>query len=435
MNAAQLRPVSRRSFLGGGLAASGTAMLLAACSGGGGSSSQGASSLEFWDMPWGGNTFLSTETSLVKSYHPIKSLPAAKYQLIQWDNFYQSFSTAVASNTGPAVSSGGGFQAFQFADQGAIAYADKLVETMKQNGMYDDFLPGLIESFKTPKGYVAIPWATDIRVLWYRRSLLEKAGVAVPTSWESFRTAGRALKKIGVYGYGVGAGSGNTVGSQSVLAMILNNGGGLFDESGKVNTVTEPNIAAVDFIMSLAKDGIIDPASISYTSDTMLQQWKTKKFGMGGGYQGLDSDVGSTDGDLAVMSPLVSDSGKKGTIVYIPNLMMYTHTPSQKGSEAFLLWYLQNIKKYWATGVLPLLPAFKSDAATPEFQKNVNNAKIVKEWVPISKTLAANSPHSSRGWPQSTAGTRSTSSRKPSCRAKERQPRPSKPWDKDLKRS
>ncbi len=391
MTAAQPRPVSRRTFLGYG-AASGTAMLLAACSKGGGSSSQGGGSLGFWDMPWGGNDFLSTEASLVKSYQPAQGLPAAKYQLIQWDNFYQSFSTAVASKTGPAVSSGGGFQAFQFADQGAIAYADKVVDALKQNGMYQDFLPGLIDSFKTAKGYVAIPWATDIRVLWYRKSLLEKAGVPVPTNWESFRAAGLALKKIGVYGYGVGGGSGNTVGSQSVLAMILNNGGGLFDENGKANTVTEANIAAVDFVMSLAKDGIIDPASISYTSDNMLKQWKTNKFGMGGGYQGLDSDVGSTDGDLAVMSPLESASGKKGTIVYIPNLMMYTHTPSQKGSEAFLLWYLQNIKKYWTSGVVPLLPAFGSIAATPEFQKSVHNAKIVKEWVPVAKTLAANSP-------------------------------------------
>ncbi|WP_375400840.1 ABC transporter substrate-binding protein [uncultured Amnibacterium sp.] len=381
---------SRRNVLG--LAALAAAVpLLAACSPGGAGGGSSAA-LKFWDMPWGADAFLAAEKALVATYKPAKGLPAAKYQLIQWDNFYQTFSAAVASKTGPAVSSGGGFQAFQLADQGAIAYADKVVDAMKKNGMYDDFIPGLIDSFKTDKGYVAIPWSIDIRVLWYQKSVLEKAGAEVPTDWDSLRAAGLALKKIGAYGFGTGAGSGNGIGNQSVMTMILNNGGGLFDEAGKPNTVTPANVEAVDFLLGLAKDGIIDPNSISYTSDNMLAQWKNKKFGIGVSNPGLATDTGSTDGDLLVMSPLTSASGKKGTIVYIPNLMMYTNTPSQEGSEAFLLWYLQNIKKYWAAGVAPLLPAFNSIAALPEFQKDTQGVKIIKEWAPIAKTLAANSP-------------------------------------------
>lgn len=380
---------SRRNVLG--LAAIAAAVpLLAACSPGGAGGSSAA--LKFWDMPWGADAFLATEKALVATYKPAKGLPAAKYQLIQWDNFYQTFSAAVASKTGPAVSSGGGFQAFQLADQGAIAYADKVIDAMKKNGMYDDFIPGLVDSFKTDKGYVAIPWSIDIRVLWYQKSVLEKAGAEVPTDWDSLRTTGLALKKIGAYGFGTGAGSGNSIGNQSVMTMILNNGGGLFDEAGKPNTVTPANVEAVDFLIGLAKDGIIDPNSISYTGDNMLAQWKNKKFGIGVSNPGLATDTGSTDGDLLVMSPLTSASGKKGTIVYIPNLMMYTNTPSQEGSEAFLLWYLQNIKKYWSADVAPLLPAFNSIAALPEFQKNTQGVKIIKEWAPIAKTLAANSP-------------------------------------------
>lgn len=390
MNDAVPNAFSRRSLLGYAAIASALPLLAACSTGGAGSGS--SSALKFWDMPWGAGDFLKAEKSLIPTYKPAAGLPAAKYQLIQWDNFYQTFSSAVASKTGPAVSSGGGFQAFQLADQGAIAYADAVVAAMQKNGMVDDFIPGLLDSFKTDKGYVAIPWSIDIRVIWYRKSLLEKAGVEVPTDWDSLRTAGLALKKIGVYGFGTGAGSGNSIGNQSVMTMILNNGGGLFDEAGKPNTATPENIEAVDFLIGLAKDGIIDPNSISYTGENMLAQWKNKSFGIGVSNPGLATDVGETDGDLQVTSPLTSSSGKKGTIVYIPNLMMYTNTPSQKGSEAFLLWYLQNIKTYWTSSVLGLLPAFKSIAATPEFQKNTTGVKIVNEWAPLAKTLAANSP-------------------------------------------
>lgn len=54
-------------------------------------------------------------------------------------------SSAIASNTGPALSTDGGFQAFQFDEQGQIAHAD-------------NFLPGVLDAFKSDKGYVAVPW-------------------------------------------------------------------------------------------------------------------------------------------------------------------------------------------------------------------------------------------------------------------------------------
>jgi multiple sugar transport system substrate-binding protein len=384
------RDVSRRTVLGLGLAAA-FAPLVAACGSSSDGGNGGGSELKFWDMPWGGDAYLAAEKSLVAEYAPSGGLPRVSFQQIQWENFYQTFASAVVARTGPAVSSGGGFQAFQFADQGAIAYADEVVAELKKNGMYDDFLPGYVESFKTAKGYVAIPWSIDMRVFWYRKSLLDRAGVDVPTDWDSLRAAGLALKKIGVYGFGTGAGAGNAIGNQSIMSMIINNGGGLFDPDGKPNCVTDENVQAVDFIVGLAKDGIVDPSSVSYTTANMQAQWKNKKFGIGIYTPGLRTDTGDTSDDLQVPSPLTSPTGKKGTIVYIPNLMMYTNTPSQKGSEAFLIWYLQHMKAYWTKEVMPLLPVLKSIVATPEFQKNTMGVKITNEWAPIAKTLAAQS--------------------------------------------
>ena len=54
-----------------------------------------------------------------------------------------------------------------------------------KDGLYEDFLPGIVEAMKTDKGYVAVPWQMDVRSLWYRKSLLEKAGAKVPTDWDS----------------------------------------------------------------------------------------------------------------------------------------------------------------------------------------------------------------------------------------------------------
>ena len=104
--------LSRRGFLGLGAGAAASAAFLAAwvaaaaaaapVEGGGGGT------MKFWDMPWGGTAYNPAAKNLVATYKPAGSLPAVTYQTIQWANFNETFASAVASNAGPAVSTGGG---------------------------------------------------------------------------------------------------------------------------------------------------------------------------------------------------------------------------------------------------------------------------------------------------------------------------------------
>jgi multiple sugar transport system substrate-binding protein len=363
--------------------------ILAACgdSGGGGSSGSSTDALKYWDMPWGQAAYNPAAQTLTEAYKPASGLPAATYQVIPWANFSQTFSSAIASNTGPAVSAGGGFQAFQYSEQGAIAYADNLIASWQKSGFADDFLPGTIESMKTDKGYVAVPSQLDMRVWWYRKSLLDAAGVAVPTTWDELMTAAEALAKQGLYSFGVGSGAGNNIGAHAMVAMMINNGGGIFSPDGKVDLVTDRNLEAINFVLELAKVGGVDPAAVSYTGDNLLTQWKTNKIAMGINTSGLDIDAAGT-GDLLVMSPLTAPHGDKGTLYFGNNLMMYTNTPSQEGSEAFLNYWMQNYYQLWQQDVLPVLPVLKSVVALPEFQANTQKVKIIEEWQPIAKNYA-----------------------------------------------
>ena len=378
---------SRRGFLGiaGGVAA--TAALAACTTGGGGGS---AKAIKFWNMPWGGTEFNPTDKKITLAYKPKSGLGAATYQEIQWANFTQTFSSAVASNTGPAVSSGGGTQAFQFAQQGKIAYADNLLDSWKKNGIYDDFFDGLVDTMKTDKGYAAVPYNLDVRISWYNKTLLQQAGVESPTTWDEYQSVCAALKKIGVYGFGQGAGAGNFTGSHILTAFMINNGGGLFNADLKPDCVTPENIEAMEFILGLVKSGYSDPAAATYTSANVQSQWKAKKFGFGWDGAGLAAGaVGDVASDLVVGSPLTSPSGKKGGLYFPNNIMMYKNTPSQASSEAFLTYYYQNMKELWTKNTGIGLPPLKSIADTSEFKASANNVKIVNEWQPIFKTWAA----------------------------------------------
>ena len=281
MSGSQPNPMSRRGFLG--LAGAALAVpALAACNVSGSSNQSGSSGgaageLKFWDMPWGTPAYSELGKKIVDGYTPPQGFGKATYQTIQWNGFYQTFSSAIASKTGPAVSSGAGFQAFQFAEQGAVAYADKLLESLKSDPALE-FLPGLVDTLKTPEGYVAVPWQTDVRPLWYNKALLEQAGTKVPTTWDELLTAGQALKKIGVSGFATGAGSGNNLGAHTMVAMMINNGGGLFTPDGKPDCVTDANIQAMQFVQQLANEGIIDKGAVSYTTDNLASQWNTSMY-------------------------------------------------------------------------------------------------------------------------------------------------------------
>jgi multiple sugar transport system substrate-binding protein len=389
--------ISRRGLLKATGLAAGLALVpgLAACaqsktqtSSGGGT----AGTLKFWDMPWAQDAYNTASAAFVAAYKPAEGLPNAALQRIQWNNFTTTFSSALASKTGPAVSSGGGFQAFQFADQGYIAMADNLVSTWEKDGFRKDFLPGTLEAMKTSKGYVAVPWQTDFRVWWYRKSLFDDAGAKVPTTWNELMTAGEALKKKGYFGWGDGAGAGNNIGAHTMVFMMINNGGGLFTPDGKLDVLNERNVEAIDFILQLVKAGISDPASVSYTNDNHLAQWKNKKFAFGIFTAGLDQSLGEpSGGDILVASPLTGPHGDKASLAFGNNIMMYTNTPSQGGSEAFLDYYIKNMKTYWQQGVVTGLPVLQSIVDLPEFKKSSSNVQVIKEYQPITKTYGTRS--------------------------------------------
>jgi multiple sugar transport system substrate-binding protein len=70
--------------------------------------------------------------------------------------------------------------------------------------------------------------------------------------------------------------------------------------------------------------------------------------------------------------------------------MMYTNTPSQEASEAFLKYYLGQIHTYWENPVgLSGVPVLKSIATADYYTKDPNQVTIVEKWIPVCKTFAA----------------------------------------------
>ncbi|BCW45440.1 extracellular solute-binding protein [Arthrobacter sp. StoSoilB5] len=391
-NSSRVTNMSRRGFISLAGAAALTASMSACAAGGGSGNAAGSTTLKFWDMPWGPSGYAEEAEKLAKSFQGAGNVKDVGYQQVLWNGFNETYSSAIASKTGPAVSTGGGFQSFQYAAQGAVEYADKLIESFKSNGLYDDFLPHVVDAMKTPEGYVAVPWAVDIQTLWYRKSILDAVGVAAPTTWDEFLEAGKKIAAKGFYAWGISGGSGN-FGPMAILSLMINNGGGLFNEGGELDIVTDRNAETADFVIEAVKGGLTDPGAVSLKDDDLVTQWTNKKIGMGFYYLGLDDQL--ADKDIVVMDPLKGPHGDTGTIQYVNNIMMYKNTPSQEASEAFITHYLKNMKVLWEKKLVTQLPALKSIAEAPFFTESQSNVAIVNKWQPVAKTLASKGSQSS----------------------------------------
>jgi multiple sugar transport system substrate-binding protein len=171
---------------------------------------------------------------------------------------------------------------------------------------------------------------------------------------------------------------------------MINNGGGLFAPDGTLDVVSARNIEAIEFILELVKMKAVDPGAVSYSVANYNAKWTDKTIGMGW-YDGfLDANLNAV-GDILVADPLAGPHGDKGTISYVNNLMMYTNTPSQELSEAFVTYYIQNLHTLWEKKVVPELPPLQSILNSSSFQSDTQATKIAQKWLPVAKTLAAQS--------------------------------------------
>ena len=85
---------------------------------------------------------------------------------------------------------------FDRVDEAHVVTRDE-VARMLPEGFLDkeEFLAGPVESVTWKGGVYAVPWFTDAGVLYYRKDLLEDAGVDVPETWDEFVNVLDTLKE------------------------------------------------------------------------------------------------------------------------------------------------------------------------------------------------------------------------------------------------
>ncbi|UIJ45224.1 extracellular solute-binding protein [Sphingomonas cannabina] len=153
--------------------------------------------------------------------------------------------------------------AFMATDWLAEAQADGLLEDLAPHmarapiaDFPDAWSPSLTTMQRFAGGYWGMPYHDGPECLVYRKDLLAAAGIAVPTTWDAFHAAARALHRPSQEQYGTVLAlfpDGHN-GFYDFCIHIWSRGGEPFDTAGRPAFTSPQAHAALDFLRTLAGD-------------------------------------------------------------------------------------------------------------------------------------------------------------------------------------
>ena len=274
-----------------------------------------------------------------RSHNHVNVIPAS--------NFTQQLDEAFAGGTPPDVFYLGSQQIETFARHGELLPYAPLVAPAK------DFYSALVKAYTINKTWYCVPKDFSNLALEINTTMWKAAGLgAYPTNWAQLQADAKALTKNGVVGLDVG----NTL--DRLGAFFAENGGSYMNKQDtKFNFNSPQNVGALQFVQSMAKQGILQfPPQQS-------AGWAGEAFGLGKAAMATEGNwiIGAMKSSypsikwVAVPMP-AGPSGKKGTLTFTN---CWGIPAASKNSRAavnfvkFLTSTQQQLKFANAFGVLP----------------------------------------------------------------------------------
>lgn len=238
-----------------------------------------------------------------------------------------------------------------------------------------------------------------IPLLLYRKSVLQRAGVEVPKTWDEVCEAGGKLSKAGVMGYPVGAGGGAGMGGAQAFAefqfssMVTEGGGGYFDADGRKMLISEDKFTrAANTLKDLfTKCGAAPLSSLQFGYNEVHDGLRAGTVGMATfGLYRFGAIVQGGAGDDLAWSPAPSYAPKGKQTVYSYQIAMNAQSSHKEEAWKFIKFMTGTRAQEIALEggeVVARASAYKSGSylSTPAGQRQKEWAALVQErgFVPV----------------------------------------------------
>lgn len=263
--ASRARGLTRRDFLKlGGAGLAGATMLgsgaLAGCGGGGSGNFNGEILVGF-----GRETSGALQNLIDKFNRQNNDIRATwRRQPSQTQQYFDQLRTQFQAQDGSlTVIAGDVIWPAQFASNGYILdLSDRFTEEMRAR-----FLDGPIESNSYEGSVFGVPWFTDAGLLYYRRDLLEKAGLEPPTTYAELQEQANQIKQEEGLQFGyVFQGSEYEGGVVNGLEFVNSHGGAVLDPGDATRVVFDSpeTVAGLETYRAMIESGAAPQAVSTY---------------------------------------------------------------------------------------------------------------------------------------------------------------------------
>ena len=194
--------------------------------------------------------------------------------VVSWNDIYTVVNTRIANGEQPDLLNIDGFADYQADDLLLPAEDWVSAET------YAKFFPSFLAESVVDDVVWAVPDLASARALYYNADILEAAGCEVPTTWAELKDVCAKIKAANpdVYPWGVDM---TTDEGQACFAYYAwNNGGGFTDADGNWTLNSAENVEAVEFIVSMIKDGLTNTDPTTETRYDLQEMFASGKVAM-----------------------------------------------------------------------------------------------------------------------------------------------------------
>ncbi len=254
-------------------------------------------------------------------------------------------------------------------------YLEPLNELLSESYI-EDIYPGVRESMSANGKLYAAPWICSPFVLLYNKELFEKAGLdpnAPPKTYDQMMKYAEKINQLKdnegnkIYGLGLTTAS-VPISGDSIISTMFSFGGGIYNENGNVEVVSENNIMAFNYYKELyQKDLNPESAKLKDLRNLMALGRLGMYFDQIGGVSAVYIINPDTKGKVAAASMPATDF-TEGLSLLENDLLHIMKDSEHKEVAAKFIEYLTSkelLTKYYET--LPFLAGRKSVNESPEF--------------------------------------------------------------------
>jgi len=329
--------------------------------------------VNFWIMPNGPQP----QQDMEKTVAPFEAQTGIKVnvEVVGWDVQLDRIKNAAVSGQGPDVTQAGTTQVPFFAALGGF---ENLNSRISEIGGKSAYAPGVWQTtqLQGQDGTYAVPWFTEARAIYYRKDVLEKAGIDPATAFTDVKAFQQTLQTIKDKVPTIGGKPISPFGMPGkkafdlvhhVMPFVWDSGGAELNSDASKSTINSTQSEqGVDFVAQLVKKGLFDRSMLERDGTQVENQFKGGRLAVWIGGPWVLSTIDRTDDknwvaaarkNVGVAPMPAGPDGKAFTFVGGSNLMMYKS--SQHKNEAWaLMKYLSgdSVQKDYAN-LLSFFPA------------------------------------------------------------------------------